>query len=104
MERIPPTQKAFAEHLGVNEATLWRWHNAEGFRAEVQVLIMGSIGDDLHDVMYAFKSEAKKGSYQHQKMFLELLGLYVERKEEKREGEMTIRIEHVNTDPNSTPA
>ena len=75
--RVPLTETALAEELKVNPATLWKWKQKPGFKEQVQRLITESLGDDYHDVMHAFKAEAKKGSYQHQKMYMEMLGVYV---------------------------
>ena len=104
MERIPSTQKAFATSLGVNEATLCRWHNLEGFKAEVQAIIKANMGDVLHDVVYAFKQEAKKGSYQHQKTYFEMMGLHQDSLRQEitgKDGEpLRIEVIYADTDPN----
>lgn len=83
VEREPLTQRAFATALGVGEVTLSRWRKLPGFMAEVHKLITASLGDDYYDVMYSFKQEARKGSYQHQRMYFEMMGAYVEKHEVK---------------------
>lgn len=76
MERFPLTQGGFAREVAVNEATLWKWRKLPGFVDEVQKIIKESLGDALHDVMWSFKEQAKKGSFPHQKMYFEMMGLY----------------------------
>jgi hypothetical protein len=44
------------------------------------------MGDVLHDVVYSFKAEAKKGSFQHQKMYFDMMGFY----KEKWDGELQV--------------
>ena len=75
-ERFPLTQKALAAEMGVHETTLVRWGKLPEVRAEVQEIIKDSLGDALHDVVFAFKKQAKKGSFPHQKMYFEMLNLY----------------------------
>lgn len=79
--RVPLNQRLYAEEIGVNEATLSDWKATPGFMAEVQDIIRASLSDAAHDVMGAFKAEAKKGSFPHQKMFFEMLGWHVDKQE-----------------------
>lgn len=81
VKRDPPTQVKLASQLNVNETTLTRWRKLPGFMQEVQELIRENLGDELHEVMFAFKEEAKKGSFQHQKLYFEMLGLHVDKQE-----------------------
>jgi hypothetical protein len=78
-ERIPLTQGALAKQIGVHESTLSDWKRLPGFEDAVKELIMVRFGDVLHDVAYSFKAEAKKGSFNHQKMYFEMMGLYVQK-------------------------
>lgn len=82
-ERTPLTQGGFAREIGVREETLSRWKLLDGFQDAVKALIMSRFGDVLHDVVYSFKREAMKGSYQHQRTYFEMMGLYVEKHEVK---------------------
>lgn len=80
-DRDPLTQQGLAELLRVNESTLCRWKLLPGFMDEVRRLITASLGDVYHDVMHSFKQEATKGSYQHQRTYFEMLGVYTPRQE-----------------------
>jgi hypothetical protein len=86
IERVPLQEKHLAAELGVNDATLWRWKQLPGFQQEVQAIIHANMGDVLHDVVYSFKAEAKKGSFQHQKMYFDMMGFY----KEKWDGELQV--------------
>jgi hypothetical protein len=76
---MPLGETAWAKENGVNPATLWKWKQIPEFRQEVQDLITASLGDDYHDVMYSFKRQARKGSFAHQRMYFEMMGLYVQK-------------------------
>lgn len=84
IERMPLNQRALAKELELNEATLSRWRRLPGFEVEVQRLIRENIGDALAEVMYAFKAEAKKGSFPHQRMYFEMIGFYTPKSEVKQ--------------------
>jgi hypothetical protein len=79
--RDPLTQYGLAERLGVDKATLVRWSKLPGLQTEVHRRITASLGSDYHDIMAALKRQAKRGSFPHIKMCLELLGYYTERKQ-----------------------
>jgi hypothetical protein len=76
-ERLPTTEKSFAEDIGVSVMTLWRWKQLPGFYAEVNKLVDEHFGDDYAPIVEAFKREARNGSYQHQKTYFEMLGKYM---------------------------
>lgn len=69
----------FAALLGVRRETLWAWRQLPGFNAEVQVYCKQNMGDALPDVLAALKEFARRGSFPHQKMYLEMLGMYTQR-------------------------
>jgi hypothetical protein len=85
--RKPKTQRAFAELIGVHESTLSDWKALPGFRSAVSALALDLLKDDVPDVLFALRKYAKKGSAQHIKMFLEMLGLY----EEKHNLQVTVK-------------
>lgn len=99
VERTPHTIAAFAKELGVGEKTLYRWKLLPGFQDEVKALIKSNLGDALHDVVHSFKAEARKGSFQHQKMYFEMMGLHTD----KVDGELAIRVIHVTQDEQPQP-
>lgn len=80
-ERHPPTQKMLAEELGVTERTIIRWKELPGFRDAATARARELLGDDLPQIYAALKREAKKGSFQHIKLAMEMAGEYVERQE-----------------------
>jgi len=80
-DRIPPTQRALAEKLGLNENTLTRWKKIpELMEAAVGVARHG-MRDRLPEIYAALTREAEKGSYQHIKLALEVTGEHVDKQE-----------------------
>lgn len=75
-EREPISQQLLAEEMGIREETLSRWKQLPGFDEERLRLIRESIGKEAHEIMGAFLSEAKKGQFQQQKTWLEMMGWY----------------------------
>ncbi len=69
----------FAEKIKVNPITLWRWKNLPGFYVEVQKETRQFLGHRLPEILEALNHEACKGSFQHQKLLLEMLGMYVQK-------------------------
>lgn len=76
-ERVPLTEKMLADELGVTDRTLRNWQKLPGFQEDLHDLIRANLGDALSEVTGSFKDEAKKGSFQHQKMYYEMVGWYV---------------------------
>lgn len=77
--RTPPTEGELADKMGVNRITLWKWKQIPGFMEEVQQLITVNLGDVYNDVMHSFKRAAVRGSFPHQRMYFEMLGVYSSR-------------------------
>jgi hypothetical protein len=77
--RMPLTEEKLADELRVGRTTLWRWKQLLGFKEEVNRLITESLSNNYHDVMYSFQREAAKGSFAHQRMYFEMMGLYVQK-------------------------
>lgn len=103
-DREPITQQALAAELKVHEVTLCKWRKLPGFMDEVHRLITASLGDAYHDVMHSFKEEAKKGSYQHQRTYFEMMGVFVPQQEVK--GDVILRVvydtgDQTKTDPHA---
>jgi hypothetical protein len=95
-DRFPPTQDLLAREMGVNPATLTRWKKEDGFQAAVNEIAQQHLGAAVPEVMGALRREAEKGSFQHIKLFLEILGLHVEKQETS--GELRIRVERDSDD------
>ncbi len=74
-EREPETQVALASRLHVSEANLSRWRRLPRVRDEVRRLVTASIGERLPDVLSSIEEQAVAGTFQHQKLYLELVGL-----------------------------
>ena len=90
-ERFPPTQDLLAKEMGVNPVTLTRWKQLDGFQKAVNDIAQQHLGSGVPEVMGALRREAEKGSFQHIKLFLEVLGLHVEKQETS--GDLRIRVE-----------
>lgn len=94
-ERLPLTQKMLADELGVREETLCRWKQLPGFEDERLRRIRARLGVKAHEIMGAFVDEASKGSYPHQKTWLEMMGWYTS-KEDTDKHEIVIKIVHAD--------
>ena len=95
-ERFPPTQDLLAAEMGLNPATLTRWKKEDGFQRAVNDIAQQHLGGSVPEVLGALRREAEKGSYQHIKLFLEILGLHVEKQETS--GELRIKVERDSDD------
>ena len=73
VERKPRFQKEFAETLGVREETISRWKNDPDLSAEVGRVARAELGKDLPEVYGTLRKMAIRGSFQHMKLYLELL-------------------------------
>lgn len=73
--RQPKTQRAFAEKIGVDEATLWRWKRLPNFADEVATLARELVKDDVPDVLGTIRQKAKEGIPYHTNIFLAMAGL-----------------------------
>lgn len=92
--RTPPTQEMLADELGINAVTVSRWKKLEGFRESVNEMARENVGNSLPEVYGALTREAEKGSIQHIRTVLELVG------ELNQVGTgdlpLAVRIEYVN--------
>lgn len=92
-DRFPPTQQLLAEKMGLDNGTLSRWKRLDGWQEEVNSIAQSHLGAAVPEVMGALRREAEKGSFQHIKLFLEVLGLHVEKQETTTSGDLRIRVE-----------
>ena len=82
--REPATEQLFAETIGINRRTLIRWKKGQnGFtEAEFWDAVTERAREfnrqALTTVYDALRDQAEKGSFQHQKLLLELTGEYTE--------------------------
>lgn len=75
-ERDTNTQKAFAKKWGLAEETVCRWRHDPEVVAEVNRLVDEHFADDYATMANALKREAAHGSYNHLRMYFEMLGKY----------------------------
>ena len=80
-ERSPATATLLADQMGVNESTLYRWKKLPGFNDAVTKRARELLAEDMPDIYASFKDEAKKGSFQHQKLAFEMTGEYTPKQE-----------------------
>jgi hypothetical protein len=92
--REPRTHAELAKDLGVGERTLYRWKELPGLTSAVAELAREHLEDDLPEVYHALTKKAKRGSFQHIKLVLELAGHCSGRKEVpgKVSGAVPIRL------------
>jgi hypothetical protein len=81
-ERTPVTQLALAKELGVHYVTLSKWRYDPRFIVEVNNLKRPQIAARYPEIIDALIEQAERGSYQHQKTYLELIGEYKPPKQE----------------------
>ena len=93
--REPRHQGELAQVLRVNDSTLSRWKRlereledgrTENFQEAVNKIARRYLDSDLPEVFGALREKAREGSHQHIKLYLELDGEYVERRELTGEG------------------
>ena len=90
-ERTPPRAGLLADQMGINESTLYRWKKIPGFMDAVMVRARELLVEDMPDIYASFKDEAKKGSFQHQKLAFEMTGEYSPKQEIEHSGEVKIK-------------
>lgn len=84
MYREPPTEALFAKQIGVNPKTLYRWRQGQnGFTEQefwdaVTLRSRELNKQAVSNVFGSLRDFAEKGSFQHQKLLLELAGEYQE--------------------------
>lgn len=76
--RNPKTQQEFADKLGVRRETVSRWYNDASVRAEINRVARKELAKHLPEVYETLRKLAIKGSFQHMKLYLELLEEYSE--------------------------
>jgi hypothetical protein len=89
-ERQPISQGKFAAQIGIDQQTLSRWKRIPGFWTEVNTLVRETLGDAYYEVVDALKREARKGNFQHQKLYFEMIGEYVQKQAVDVSGSLSI--------------
>lgn len=77
--RVPRQLGEFADKIHIHRVTLWEWRKIPGFNDEVQKIARQHLGDALPEALQALKHEAKRGNFNHLKLYLEMLGMYVQK-------------------------
>ena len=77
--RTPPSQDLYADSIGINRKTLYRWKNLDGFMDAVVALARQNLRDSLPDIYGALAREAIKGSAPLIKLALEVTGEHQEK-------------------------
>jgi hypothetical protein len=77
-DRKPATQELLAKEIGVAARTLVRWKKQPELQEAVRQRTRELLGDDLPEILGALRREAAKGSFQHIKLALEMLGEYTD--------------------------
>lgn len=88
--RVPLTQRMLAQELHIDEATLSDWKHIDGWDEAVNAIVMASMPRELPEIMGSFLAEARKGSYQHQKTYFEMIGAYTPKQEV--DGDIHLRV------------
>jgi len=73
-ERMPATQEALAVEIGVSPITVSRWKNDPMVQDEVKRRVRQELATERGNIYGALIREASKGSFQHIKLALEILG------------------------------
>lgn len=77
-DRKPSTQELLAKEIGIAPRTLVRWKKKLELQEAVRQRTRELLGDDLPEILGALRREAAKGSFQHIKLALEMLGEYTD--------------------------
>lgn len=82
--RDPKTIEALAEEMGVSRQTLHAWKNEANFAEDVHRALMAWSKDLTPDVVGAIYHTARAGNPQAQKLWLQFVEQFAERREDKR--------------------
>jgi hypothetical protein len=78
-EREPRTQAELGKELGVGVVTMWKWKHLPGWEDAVRALVEAALFDSptvQQRVLNALVRKAEEGSFYHQRLYLELAGIY----------------------------
>lgn len=95
--RSPKTQEKLAKEIGCNSCTLTRWFKLPEIKEAIRARARELLGDDLPEIYGSLRTEAIGGSFQHQKLALELTGEYVQ-ETVTRVGPTTDVLDAINRD------
>lgn len=78
-ERTPKTEAEFAAQINVTDRTLRRWKQLPGFWDGVKNEARANLRSAIGSIYNALIKEAVAGSFQHQKLALEMLGEHTDK-------------------------
>lgn len=73
-DRLPTNEGELSKEIGVTTRTFRRWKKQPGFMDDVRAIAKEQLADGLPEVYASIYREAIKGSYQHARLALELVG------------------------------
>jgi hypothetical protein len=85
-DRLPLTQRGFAREHEIDEATLSDW-KTPALMKKVNDLVDKHLADDYAKGVAALKREMAKGSFQHLRLYFEMIGKYIPRSDLTSGGE-----------------
>jgi|SRR5215211_4206485 len=88
--RHPPTRLELANELGVTDRALRKWNRTYNLEERAADLALSYLVKHAPDVLAALVRGAKRGNHKDIKLFLELTGRYVEKKERIITGDVVI--------------
>ena len=88
--RNPPTRLELANELGVTDRALRKWNRAYNLEERAAEMALGYLVEHVPDVLGALVRGAKRGNHKDIKLFLELTGRYVQKKERIITGDVVI--------------
>lgn len=91
-DRFPPNQELLAPEIGVHESTLSKWKQQEGWNEAVNALARARLGQHIPEIYGALVREAEKGSIQHIRTALELVGELTQLGTEGNELKVIVRV------------
>jgi len=85
---------------GINRTTYYKAFKKKEFVAYQEKFTKDLLKQGLLPVIRSLEKEARKGSYQHQKLYLEMAGMYTEKKQHELAGKDggPIQIESLSTE------
>ena len=79
----------FADSIGVDRITTWKWRRIPGFNEEIREQAKKHMGSALPEVLETLKNLAMQGNFNHLKLYLEMIGMYTPKQEVNQELEIT---------------
>ena len=101
-DREHTTQAEFAESIGVSRRTILRWVADANIQDAYRKRSKELLSKDLADVYEAIKTHAIDGSFQHAKLWLEMIGEHQDKPAYTSDDPLRIVIEYATSDDDPT--